>query len=108
MIKENITYDEMEDKLHVETTYDAQPVLEQNKIIKSGNSSKAIQKYNGEFVHAASLHEGDVVRLINMGYNLLSPDVEEYRRALLYVQENEPHLMLVHGKPFSKQKFTWA
>ena len=106
-IKETYHYDEMEDRLTVATSYDAQPVLDENKAAKNSQSSKAIQRYKGEFVHAATLHEGDVVRLINMGYNLLSSDVEEYRRALMYVQENEPHLMRVHGKPFSKQKFRW-
>lgn len=106
-IKETYYYDESEDRLTVSTTYDAQPVLDENKAAKNSKSSKAIQKYNGEFVHAASLHPGDVVRLISMGYNLLSSDVEEYRRALMYVQEHEPHLMRVHGKPFSKQKITW-
>lgn len=107
-IKETYHYDETEDRLTVSTSYDAQPVLDQNKRIKNYNSSKAIQKYNGEMVHAASFHEGDVVRLINMGYNLLSPDPAEVRRALCYVQENESHLLLVHGKPFAKQRIKWA
>jgi hypothetical protein len=106
-IIEKFHYDEMDDRLTVETSYDAQPVVDSNKRIKNSLNSKAIQKYDGSFVHAARLHEGDVIRLINMGYNLLSSDVEEYRRALMYIQENEPHLLLVHGKPFSKQKITW-
>jgi len=104
---ENLSYDEMEDKLIVDHSYDAQPVLDQNKAIKNAKSSKAIQKYDGSLVHAASFHKGDVQRLINMGYNLISPDRDEVRRALVYVQNNEPHLMLVHGKPFAKQRIKW-
>lgn len=107
-MKETLHYDEMEDRLTVNTSYDAQPVLDSNKRIKNSLNSKAIQKYNGEMVHAARFNEGDIVRLKNLGYNLLSPDQDEVRRALVYVQENEPHLMLVHGKPFAKQRMKWA
>lgn len=107
-MEEKVTYNSKEDRLTVETIYDAEPVIESNKRIKNSTSSKAIKKYVGDFVHAARLHEGDVVRLINLGYNLLSPDREEVNRALLYIQNNEPHLMLVHGKPFAKQRVKWA
>lgn len=107
MIKETLAYDETTDELSVTTSYDAEPVLDSNKRIKNSTSSKAIKRYDGNFVHAARFHEGDVVRLINLGYNLLSPDPEEVRRALVYVQNHEPHLMLVHGKPFAKQRVKW-
>lgn len=106
-IKETYHYDEAEDRLTVVTSYDAQPVIDANKRAKNSKSSKAIQKYNGEFVHAARFHEGDIVRLKNMGYNLLAASQDEVRRALVYVQENEPHLLLVHGKPFARQRVKW-
>jgi hypothetical protein len=106
-MKEKITYDEMEDRLTVETSYDAEPVIESNKAIRNSTNSKAIQKYNGELVHAARFDEGDIIRLKNLGYNLLSSDKEEVRRALVYIQENEQHLMLVHGKPFTTQRVKW-
>lgn len=106
-IKETWHYDEMGDSLTVKSSYDAQPVLDQNKAIKNDKSSKAIQKYDGNMVHAASFAEGDVDRLHKMGYKLLSADPDEVRRALVYVQENEPHLMLVHGKPFARQRVKW-
>ncbi len=106
-IKESVTYDETEDCLTVKTSYDAEPVLDSNKRIKNSLSSKAIKKYDGQMVHAARFHEGDIVRLKNMGYNLLSPDPAEVRRALVYVQSNEHHLMIVHGKPFTKQRVKW-
>lgn len=106
-IKETVHYDEMDDRLTVATSYDAEPLLDSNKRIKNSLSSKAIQRYNGSMVHALRVGEGDVVRLKNMGYNLLSPDRDEVRRALVYIQENEQHLMLVHGKPFTKQRIKW-
>jgi len=107
-ITETSYYDELEDKLVIKSSYDAQPVIDQNTAIKNSLSSKAIQKYKGDMVHAASFHKGDVDRLHKMGYKILSPDPEEVRRALMYVQEHEPHLMVVHGKPFSKQRVKWV
>lgn len=107
-IKETLIYDEMEDSLSVTTSYDALPVIDSNKRIKNSKNSKAIEKYNGEMVHAARFHEGDIIRLKRLGYDLLSPDQDEVRRALVYIQENEPHLMLVHGKPFTRQRIKWA
>jgi len=106
-INEKLHYDEMTDELSVTTSYDAEPVIDSNHRIRNDTSSKAIQKYSGELVHAARFHEGDVDRLHKMGYKLLSPDPDEVRRALCYVQENEPHLMVVHGKPFSRQRIKW-
>lgn len=107
-MKEEVTYDEIEDQLTVKTTYDAEPVRESNKRIKNDKSTKSPIQYSGDMVHAARFHEGDIVRLKNMGYNLLSPDPEEVRRALVYVQNNEPDLLLVNGKPFTKQRVRWV
>lgn len=106
-IKETFYYDESSDSLTIKSSYDAQPVLDQNKSIKNDKSSKAILKYEGDLVHAASFALGDVDRLHKMGYKILSPDPDEVRRALVYVQNNEPHLMLVHGKPFTRQRIKW-
>jgi len=107
MLHEQIKYDEAEDRLTISTSYDAEPVIEDNKEAKAGLNPKAIQKYKGDMVHACRLHEGDVVRLRNLGYNLLSPDPDEVRRALVYVQHNEPHLMRVHSKPFTRRRVKW-
>lgn len=108
MIDEKITYDEIDDRLTIETSYDAEPVIDDNKAAKADVNPKAVQKYKGDLVHACRFHEGDIVRLKNLGYNILSPDPEEVRRALVYVQNNEPHLMRVHGKPFTRQRIKWA
>lgn len=104
---QEFSYNELTDEMTVKTSYDPTPVMESNKRIKNAVSSKAIEKYKGGMVHAARFHKGDVERLIRLGYNILSPDPEEVRRALVYVQNNEHHMMLVHGKPFTKQRIKW-
>lgn len=104
MIETSI-YDEAEDRFIVKTTYDAEPVIQQNK---AERLAKVGYKPDGTgLVKVGSLHEGDVVRLINLGYNVLSPDPDEQRRAFLYIQQNEPHLLTVDGKPFAKSRPKW-
>jgi len=104
-MKETYKYDDATDTLVVNTTYDREPLIEQNKAEK--NLAPEFGRYKGNLVKAASIGMGDIVRLKNMGYNLLSPDQEEVRRALVYIQQNEPHLMTLPGKPFTKQRIKW-
>lgn len=103
---ETSTYDETNDRLIVKTSYDSSGVIEANRIAR--NESPEIGRYKGNFVHVGSIHMGDVVRLKNEGYNLLSPDPEEVRRALLHIQSEEKALLTVPGKPFAKKKKKWA
>lgn len=108
-MKEEIKYDEMEDRLIVKTVYDNSETLKENLIQRNEASEFGRYKQsNSGLVHVGRIDEGDVVRLKNMGYNLLSPDREEFKRALLYIQQNEPHLLTVPGKPFSKKRLVWA
>ena len=96
------------DKVIVKTTYDNTEVLKSNQ--DQRNSTPEFGRYkqsNSGLVHVGRIAEGDVVRLKNMGYNLLSPDPEEWKRALLYIQQNEPHLLTVPGKPISKKRAIW-
>ena len=104
-MKEIPHYDESTDSLIIETRYDNNATLEANKI--AINSAPEFGRYKGTLVHVGRIDEGDVVRLYNNGYNLLSPDREERKRCLLYIQRNEPHLLTVPGKPFAKKKLTW-
>lgn len=98
-------FDESENKMINNKIYDNTQVLEQNKFDR--NSGPDFGKYKGNMVKVGSLHKGDVERLCNMGYNILSGDPEEAKRALLYIQENEPYLLTVSGKPISKKRLTW-
>ena len=105
-VKNERIYKPHEEKFIVKTTYDNSDVLDANK--KQRNQYNKHEQYKGKFVHAGRIHEGDVIRLKNLGYNLLSPDPEEWKRALLYIQTNEPHLLTVDGKPFAKNRERWV
>ena len=109
MIKNETTYDESEDRIIVKTSYDNQSILDENKALR--NSAPETGRYKKNFAgltHVAKIHEGDVVRLKNMGYDLLSPDPDEWKRCLLYIQQNEPYLLTVPGKPISKKRLIWS
>ncbi|MFA7256050.1 MAG: hypothetical protein WC047_00545 [Kiritimatiellales bacterium] len=107
MLKETSYYDEQADKLIVKTSYDNSDVLKANAEDRDAKPEN-FGKYKGTLTHVGSIHMGDVVRLKNLGYNLLSPDVDEKRRALCYIQTNEPYLLTVAGKPFARTRKTWA
>jgi hypothetical protein len=102
---ETQTYDERDEKMIVRTTYDNTAVLEQNK--RERNAAAEFGRYKGNLVKVGSIHMGDIVRLKNMGYDVLAADPAETRRALLYIQSNEPHLMTVPGTPIARAKTTW-
>lgn len=105
---EKSEYDEKEDKMIVTTTYDPSLTHDANKAYKNSTSTFDRYKPNAAgLVHAGRMEMGDIIRLKNMGYNLLSPDKDEVRRALLYVQSNEPNLLLIEGKPFAKNRTRW-
>lgn len=105
-MREIDTYIESEDRLITETIYDNTDVLEANKADR--NAAGETARYKGNFVHVGRIDEGDVVRLKNLGYNLLAADPEEFKRALLYIQSNEPHLLTKPGKPFAKKRAVWS
>lgn len=105
-IREQVNYIESEDKLVIQTTYDNSALIEANKAAQ--NAAPEFGRYKGDMVKVGSLHEGDIVRLRNMGYDLLSPDPAEVRRALLYIQENEQFLLTVPGKPFARVRNKWV
>lgn len=96
------------DKIVHTTTYDNTAVLEANK--RQRNDANEFGRYkskNSQLVHVGRIDEGDVVRLHNMGYKLLSSDKDEVKRALLYIQNNEKHLLTVPGNPISRKKLIW-
>lgn len=103
---ERLHYDENEQKMIVQTTYDNSAVIEANK--QAQNATPEFGKYKGNLVHAARLHMGDIVRLKNLGYDVLSSDPAEVRRALCYIQSNEQYLLTITGKPFAKVRNKWV
>lgn len=105
-MKETDTYDQLEDRIITHYTQDVEPILDANR--EKRNAQPEFGQYKGNLVHALSISETDVIRLKNMGYNLMSPDPEEWKRALLYIQQNEPYHLVVNGKPFAKKKAIWS
>jgi hypothetical protein len=105
ILKEESHYDDRDNKMVVTTTYDNSAVLELNKAQRNEKVDGA--QFKGNLAHVGRIDMGDVQRLINMGYNLLSPDPEEVRRTLLYIQSNEPDLLTVNKKPFAKVRTRW-
>ena len=98
-------YDEASDTLIVKTSYDNRAVLADNIMTK--NLAPETGRYKGNLVKVGSIHLGDVVRLKNLGYNILSPDPDEVKRALLYIQSEEQALMSMPGTPIGKRKQSW-
>ena len=99
-------YDEASDSLVVKTSYDSRAVLADNNLTK--NLQPETGRYKGNLVKVATIHLGDVVRLKNLGYNILSHDPDEVKRALLYIQSEEKAHMLMPGTPIAKRKQSWA
>ena len=103
---ETSSYDEATDTLIVKTSYDNRQVLAENEYLR--NTSPETGRYKGNLVKVATIHLGDVVRLKNLGFNLLSPDPDEVKRALLYIQSEEKNHLLMPGTPIAKKKQGWS
>lgn len=103
----NETFKQENDRVVVTTSYDNTSVLEANKTQRNSANEHGRYKSNNGLVHVGRIHEGDIVRLRNMGYNLLSHDKDEVKRALLYIQANEPYLLTMPGKPIARKKLVW-
>ena len=107
MMKQTSQYVEETDSLVVTTTYDPTATLEANKEARLTAPKHRIS--NGKvLVKVMEIEEGHIIALKELGYNLLSPDQDEVKRALLYVQNNEPYWMTVNGKPIAKFRQRWV
>ncbi len=99
-------YDESSDKLVVKTSYDSSAVLALNEAQRIATPETG--RYKGNLVHVGRIHMGDVIRLKNEGYDLMSSDPDEVKRALLHIQSNERAHLTMPGTPISKKKQSWA
>lgn len=106
ILREETTYDELSDRIVVNTVYDNSDVLRVNAAQRAEKIDGP--QFKGNLVHVGRIDMGDIQRLKNMGYDLLSGDPDESRRALMYVQSNEPYLLTVNKKPFAKRRNRWA
>ncbi len=99
-------YNAETDSLIIKTSFDNRDVIEAN--LQARNAAPETGRYKGNLVHIGRIHLGDIERLKNEGYNLLSPDPDEVRRALLHIQSNEKALLTVPGNPIAKKKAIWT
>jgi hypothetical protein len=100
-------YIESEDKLVITTTYDPTETIEANKEARALAPKHHIS--NGKMlVKVMDIPAEHIEALRNMGYDFLSPDPEEWKRALLYVQANEPVWLTVNGKPIASFRQRWV
>lgn len=103
---EKMDFIESEDKLVITTTYDPTDTIEANKEARALAPKHKIS--NGRvLVKVMDIDPDHIVALKNLGYNLLSPDPDEWKRALLYIQANEPVWLTVNGKPIASFRQRW-
>jgi hypothetical protein len=103
---EQISYDQLEDRIVVKTTYDASAVIEENAILRQDSPVVLGSKGQG-LVLAMRIPEAHVIALKNEGYDLLSPDRDESRRAMLYVQQNQHKFLTTDKKMIAERKQKW-
>lgn len=99
-------YDEATDTLGVRTHYDPEETIVSNAEQRATGRVMVGSK-GQQMLHAASIPVEHVEALRNLGYNLLSADPDEVRRALLYIQTHEPVWLTVEGKPFASFRQRW-
>jgi hypothetical protein len=106
-LAESRLYDEATDSLTVQTVYDPTATIEANKEERLTAPKHHIS--NGKaLVKVMDIDAEHVLALRNQGYDLLSPDPDEWKRVLLYIQQNEPVWMTVNGKPIASFRQRWV
>ncbi len=111
-VKEVTKYDVNSDQLIISRTQDVEPYIEYNKRIR--NEAPSQGRYKDELPRAAHIPNIVVEQMMRgqcctsgKKYNLLSPDQDEVRRALMHIQEFHKELLLIPGKPFARQRVRW-
>lgn len=104
---EERTYIESEDKLVVRTIYDPEPVFEQNAIDRASGPVTFGSK-GQQLTLAARIPMEHLIALKNLGYDVLSPDPDERRRALSYIQSEQSKLMTTDKNVFALRRTKWA
>jgi hypothetical protein len=100
------SYDELTDKLIVRTVYDPTATIAANKEARALAPKHKVS--NGKLLTKVMEIEAEhIVALKNIGYDLLSPDPDEWKRALLYIQQHEPVWLTVNGKPIAAFRQVW-
>lgn len=88
-------------KVVVTTTYDIEPALRQAEADRQAGGV-VIGSKGQQMLKACEFPIEHIMRVKEeSGYDLLSPDPEQWRRALLYIQQNHERLMSTDKKVFT-------
>jgi hypothetical protein len=94
-------------KIITKTTYDVEPTFEQNAQLRA-SGPVVIGSKGQSLTLAASVPMEHVLALKNMGYDLFSPDRDEMRRALVFLQSEQGKFMTTDKKVFTTRHQRWA
>ena len=97
---------ESENRIIVETVYDAQDALDEAKRAREiGGVHIGSKGQRMELACVIPLEH--ITALKNQGYDLLSPDPDKRRAALVYIQSNQQQFMATDKKVFAKRRTKW-
>jgi hypothetical protein len=100
-------YIEQGDTLVIKTTYDAEPALKQAEEARRMGKVQIGSK-GQELTLACVIPLEHIEAVKNSGHgDLLSPDPTEYRRALVYIQQNQQAFMATDKKVFANHRPKW-
>jgi hypothetical protein len=101
---ERTTYIESEDRLVVETIYDAEPAMREAE--EARQMGGVLVGSKGQQMLKACVIPVEHIQRVKQesGYDLLSPDPDQWRKALLYIQQNHQRFMATDKKVFTGQE----
>jgi hypothetical protein len=103
---EEYSYIEAEDKLVIKTTYDATDIIEENAALRA-QAPVTIGSKGQQLVLAMRIPEEHVIALRLDGYDILSSDPAEARRAMLYVQQHQAKFLTTDKKMIAERRQSW-
>lgn len=108
-LAEKRTYIPELDRTVVETIYDAEPAIIEAKEARDAGGHFLGSK-GQQMLKACVIPLEHILRVKEeSGYDLLSPDPEQWRKALLYIQQNHPVFMATDKKVFTgKEAQKWV
>jgi hypothetical protein len=104
---ERLHFDAEAERMVVETVYDNSDLLEENAALRADGGMPTMGSKGQRMVLAARVSPGDIVRLRNLGYNLLSSDPSEAHRALVYLRDHEQKFLTTDKKVIADRKVIW-
>lgn len=108
-LAENYHYIPEQDRLVIETVYDAEPAIQEAK--EARDRGGVVLGSKGQQLFKACVIPLEHIQRVKQesGYDLLSPDPEQWRKALAYIQNNHQVFMATDKKVFTgKETPKWV